>query len=144
MTNRLVLGAIDDTYGLRISRPGFDVMYSGLAPEQLAFDSRWNTMGRVYYSGQSRVYQGYYDMLGSYLYTNFYIPSGYPGIPIIIGNFRPEGNVDVKVTAALGDVILGAYDPNVNLLTVAPAYSYLGNVAANQGVGWFNYHFLRY
>lgn len=52
MTNRVVLGALPGGgHGLRVSRPGFDVLNTGLAPKQLAFDSRWPAAMRLVKSG---------------------------------------------------------------------------------------------
>lgn len=51
MANRIILGAFDGTYVLRVSRPGFDVLNPSLPPEQLAFDSRWQETGNVYMEG---------------------------------------------------------------------------------------------
>ena len=42
MANRTLLGRFPNgEYGLRISRPGHNVLDMGLAPKNLAFDSRW-------------------------------------------------------------------------------------------------------
>ena len=51
MANRVVLGAFDGTHVLRVSRPGFNVLSTGLTPKQLAFDSRWQESGNVFMSG---------------------------------------------------------------------------------------------
>lgn len=51
MANRVVLGAFDGTYVLRVSRPGFNVLSTGLTTNQLAFDSRWSDTGLEFMSG---------------------------------------------------------------------------------------------
>lgn len=51
MANRVVLGAFDGAYVLRVSRPGFNVLDPALPPEHLAFDSRWQEAGNVYMEG---------------------------------------------------------------------------------------------
>lgn len=52
MSNRVLLGALDSGgFGLRVSRPGYDVTNAGLAKEQLAFDSRWPEVSNVWMSG---------------------------------------------------------------------------------------------
>lgn len=51
MANRVVLGAFDGTYVLRVSRPGFNVLSTGLTRSQLSFDSRWPETGNELLSG---------------------------------------------------------------------------------------------
>ena len=52
MVNRVALGALPGGgYGLRVSRPAFDVLNTGLSGKQLAFDSRWPTAARVHLEG---------------------------------------------------------------------------------------------
>lgn len=52
MTNRVVVGALPGGgHGLRVSRPGFNVLTPGLTGKELAFDSRWATAARLYASG---------------------------------------------------------------------------------------------
>lgn len=52
MVSRVVLGALPGGgYGLRVSRPGFDVLNSGLSGQQLSFDSRWPTSARLHMQG---------------------------------------------------------------------------------------------
>lgn len=58
MVNRVVLGAFDGTYVLRASRPGFDVLNTGLTRNQLAFDSRWSETGLEFMSGTFAVDHG--------------------------------------------------------------------------------------
>jgi hypothetical protein len=58
MSNRVVLGAFDGTYVLRVSRPGFDVLDPNLAKELLAFDSRWDEAGNVYMTGSGVIPTG--------------------------------------------------------------------------------------
>lgn len=52
MTNRVILGALPGGgYGLRVSRPGYDVTNAGLAPSALSFDSSWLKTARVHTQG---------------------------------------------------------------------------------------------
>jgi hypothetical protein len=51
MTNRVLLGPLGGgSFGLKVSRPGYDVLGS-IADEQLAFDSRWIGAMRLKASG---------------------------------------------------------------------------------------------
>ncbi|WP_274426740.1 hypothetical protein [Chelativorans sp. YIM 93263] len=51
MANRVVLGAFDGTYVLRCSRPGYNVLSTGLPVERLSFDSRWDEVGNIMLTG---------------------------------------------------------------------------------------------
>ena len=51
MANRVVLGAFDNTYVLRISKPGFNVLDPNLSAGQLVFDSRWSEYTSVHSEG---------------------------------------------------------------------------------------------
>lgn len=52
MSNRVVLGALPGGgHGLRVSRPGFNVLNTGLSGKELAFDSRWATAARLFLNG---------------------------------------------------------------------------------------------
>jgi hypothetical protein len=51
MANRTLLGLFQGVYRLRISMPGYDVMNAGLGSEQLAFDSAWGRLGKVWMKG---------------------------------------------------------------------------------------------
>jgi len=51
MTTRVVLGAFDNTYALRISRPGYDASNPALDPTLLTFDSRWAALGKIWMTG---------------------------------------------------------------------------------------------
>jgi hypothetical protein len=51
MTNRVFMGVFQGDMRLRISKPGFDVMNAGLTAEQLAFDSAWGRLGKVWMKG---------------------------------------------------------------------------------------------
>lgn len=45
--------------GLRVSRPGNDVLDTGLTTKQLAFDSRWPATARVHMTGDLTITSGY-------------------------------------------------------------------------------------
>jgi len=52
VTNRVVMGPLPGGgSGLRVSRPGNDVLDTNLTGKQLAFDSRWPTTARVHMAG---------------------------------------------------------------------------------------------
>lgn len=52
MTNRVLLGKLPNgQYGLRVSRPGFDVTNDGLGNNAVAFDSRWSNAKALLASG---------------------------------------------------------------------------------------------
>lgn len=54
MANRVVLGALPGGgQGLRVSRPGYNVLDTSLSPKQLAFDSRWPAALRVHMAGSA-------------------------------------------------------------------------------------------
>lgn len=49
MTNRVLLGStVGGAYGLRVSRPGGNVLDPNLPPTQVAFDSSWLTSARLH------------------------------------------------------------------------------------------------
>lgn len=51
MANRVVLGSFADTYVLRVSKPGFNVLDDTLSTDKVVFDSRWAETGNVMQSG---------------------------------------------------------------------------------------------
>jgi hypothetical protein len=53
MANRVVIGAFDGTFALRLSRPGYNVLDPALPPENLAFDSRWTSSTNLVLSGEA-------------------------------------------------------------------------------------------
>lgn len=56
MVQRVVYGALPGGgYGLRVSRPGFDVLNPSLPPSQLSFDSGWDRTLKVFMSGSVAV-----------------------------------------------------------------------------------------
>ncbi|RUU75714.1 hypothetical protein [Mesorhizobium sp. M7A.F.Ca.MR.362.00.0.0] len=52
MANRLVMGAVDGSYKLKVSKPGYDVM-TALTNEQLAFSTDWDDAGKVLMTGSA-------------------------------------------------------------------------------------------
>lgn len=53
MANRVVHGALPGGgFGLRVSRPGYNVLDAGLTGKQLAFDSRWGAAARLFLNGK--------------------------------------------------------------------------------------------
>lgn len=116
MANRVVLGAFDGTYVLRVSRPGYNVLSTSLTSEQLAFDSRWQEAGNVYMTGSVVMTTPPSDVgsitvnFGEVLPTaplvvirarsrnsnNIYVPrmpisSGYNGLTVTTSSFTLEG-----------------------------------------------------
>ncbi len=56
MANRVVMGELPGGgIGLRVSRPGINVLSTGLNPNQLAFDSAWPNTMRVVTSGNRSI-----------------------------------------------------------------------------------------
>lgn len=56
MANRVVLGNLPGGgAGLRVSKPGVNVLTAGLAPRQIAFDSGWDRSMKVFLSGTVNV-----------------------------------------------------------------------------------------
>lgn len=56
MANRVALGKLPDgSFGLRVSRPGADVLDPSLPGNQLAFDSRWAASSRIHLRGTRTV-----------------------------------------------------------------------------------------
>ncbi len=52
MANRVVTGPLPGGgIGLRVSRPGYNVLDAGIAPKGVAFDSRWSRAGRIHMTG---------------------------------------------------------------------------------------------
>lgn len=82
MVNRVVLGALPGGgVGLRVSRPGFDVLNTALTGKQIAFDSRWAASGRVVTMGAVSV-----PNTDSATTVNFGVTL--PSVPVVIGMFR--------------------------------------------------------
>lgn len=51
MANRVVIGAFDGTYVLRVSKPGYNALDPDLPSAGLVFDSRWATFAAVHQQG---------------------------------------------------------------------------------------------
>lgn len=83
MANRMVMGAFDGTQVLRISRPGYNVLSTGLAPKYLAFDSRWDITGRILLRG---------SIVMAAANTNYTVNYGlgydYPKMPLVVARIR--------------------------------------------------------
>lgn len=102
MTDRIILGAFDGTYVLRASRPGFDVTNPNLPKEALAFDSRWNTVGRIVQTGIARGTMVWVDMLGTHWSATIDVPPDYPGVPHVLYNSYPDFDENAKVQSGWG------------------------------------------
>ncbi len=69
MTNRVAFGAVGGgAFGLKVSKPGYDVLDSGTIDAKLAFDSSWTKAQRIYLSG---VYTATVNPSGVYGTVNF-------------------------------------------------------------------------
>lgn len=93
MSNRLILGSFANTFVLRVSRPGYNVLDDSLPPECISFDSRWQeTMnviqsGRVNFNGQPSLTINHY--LGN---SRPLILWSYVMAEHILGNGRTSGH----------------------------------------------------
>lgn len=88
MARRVVLGALPGGgQGLRVSRPGFDVLDTGLTAKQLAFDSRWPSAARVHMEGQ--IFCGAVGNVSTYSTVNFGVDFGVPPPVITLVNNGP-------------------------------------------------------
>lgn len=85
MANRVVVGAFAGTYVLRGSRPGFDVLNTGLTNNQLAFDSRWDEIGNVLQTGT-------FTVSGSGTLPLRPLPAGMTSPPIILAQISGSNN----------------------------------------------------
>ena len=89
MTNRVVLGAFDGTYALRVSRPGSNVLTTTLPTEQLAFDSRWAAAGNVLAQGSVPCRYQLGDLYAAW-FAEINGPMGLSRPPIVFAQFRHE------------------------------------------------------
>lgn len=97
MTNRTVLGPLPGGgIGLRVSRPGFNVLDGGLTGQQVAFDSRWLDAAVVYMQGSVVVPVG---SAGSYYPVSF--GTTFSVQPPVIA-FRDNSGALVPLTSADG------------------------------------------
>lgn len=94
MANRTVLGAFDGTYVLRTSRPGYDVLNTGLAAKELAFDSRWGSAANILASGITRMTLVTGDLVG-YTYCNISLPAGLSRVPVVRALIRHDTQTDL-------------------------------------------------
>ena len=96
MSDRVLLGALGGgDYGLRVSRPGYDVTDPALAKEQLAFDSRWTEVSNVWMAG-SVVFtpSGTTVSYG----TTFAVPPPVFGIVLISGRYHLFGTIGMTIS----------------------------------------------
>jgi hypothetical protein len=76
MANRVVLGALPGGgQGLRISRPGANVLSTSLAENQVSFDSRWPQLGRIILRGGVTIPSGQTSVTVNYGVTLPVIPT---------------------------------------------------------------------
>jgi hypothetical protein len=142
MSNRLVLGSFDNTYLLRVSRPGANVLNPSLPVESLAFDSRWTNMFTVVQSGNIRGIMDNVDMVGWMWYAELAIPASYSGLPLILLSGRPEYSANYKAATVVGD-LFGGYDSSTRVLTISGNSAWWPNASDYLPWGYFYYHLLQ-
>lgn len=146
MTDKVILGAFDNTYVLRVALPGYDVKDPNLPTKCLAFDSRWNAMATVVMSGTVRGRARTQDMTGMQWYGQFTVPSDYVGLPVVVLSPWPEFSSDYRVGANIG-LYLGffGYDPATRICSFeGEAVWYPDNInSTERDFGYFRYHLLR-
>ena len=118
MANRLVLGAFDGDMVLRVSRPGYNVLSTGLTAEQISFDSRWVSTGKIWTRGMTTNFVGNGDTV------EVAIPLGYTPtsetLPIILRMLKRPANI-----------YGGGWEPNTGLLRFEGTTAYVGYVLAH-------------
>lgn len=93
MTNRVVYGALPGGgYGIRVSRPGNDVLNTALTGKQLAFDSRWTSSARVFLNGSVVIGVG---GIGTFYTVSF--GTTFASIPPVIILFRQTSSAAWRV-----------------------------------------------
>jgi hypothetical protein len=99
VTNRVLLGStVSGRYGLRVSKPGFDVTDPGLTGQQLSFESEWASTARLHASGSVSVPEGtggftsvYFSALPVFPAVIAYLERGGVTRPIQVGNTIQSG-----------------------------------------------------
>jgi hypothetical protein len=150
MANRVVLGAFDNTFVLRVSRPGNNVLDTALAPEKLSFDSRWNSLLKVVQQGTIRGTMAYVDMVGWQWYANIYIPPSLyvaGNFPLIICSVRPH-YPDYKAQIFVGGAFSNGWNPSTGILSITAEtgtwWPAEGRVGGNQKAwGYFDYYLVK-
>lgn len=108
MANRVILGSFQNTYALKISVPGADVLQPGLDIEQTVFDSQWTEVAWELMSGVFTAARG----VGTQINFGFTLPSP----PIVIVRWIGDNNRYITYTSQR-DRRVQTY-PTLPLLTV--------------------------
>lgn len=88
MTNRVALGDVGGgAFGLKVSKPGYDVLDAGTVDAKLAFDSSWTKAQRIFLSG---VYTATVNASGVYGTVTF--PSTLSTIPVVLAAYRDSAS----------------------------------------------------
>lgn len=126
MTNRVVIGQFPDGgYGMRISKPGYDVLSNPIKREKLMFDSNWdNTMnfdqtGVFYMYGDGKTTNTSSVFNGYVYYTSEYIPS------VIVNHYTTYNTTYV---AGLHSCLHGRVDAFMSIF-IYPTYIHFRRMA---------------
>jgi hypothetical protein len=122
MSNRIVLGAFDGTFVLRVSRPGYNVLDTSLAQDGIAFDSRWIANTKPWISGVATSF-------GTGSAASFTVALGYTVTtadpPILVHFWRRSGasgwDANCWETGGLNSADVGATDLVIGQLSTSGA-----------------------
>ncbi|MBC2806648.1 hypothetical protein C3Y94_026200 [Rhizobium ruizarguesonis] len=143
MSNRLILGAFDNTFVLRISRPGANVLDPALPVEQLAFDSRWASLAVIHQQGLLRGQMARVDMVGPVWSARFTVSASYPNLPLVIVSARPEWtDLDWSPTY-VGNAFGAAYNPSTRIVELTASAPWWTQNTNTMSWGWFRYFLMR-
>ncbi|MGO7308774.1 hypothetical protein ACCS91_33505 [Rhizobium ruizarguesonis] len=144
MSNRLVLGSFANTFVLRVSRPGVDVLNTAVPVEQLAFDSRWTGLAAIVQSGLLRGTMARVDMVGPVWTSSFTVPSSYSGLPFIVVSARPEWTDLDWTSASIGSAFGAGYNPSTRVVSIQAATPWWTQNTNTHAWGYFRYFLLRF
>jgi hypothetical protein len=143
MSNRLILGAFDSTFVLRVSRPGANVLDPALPVEKLAFDSRWASLAVVHQQGLVRGRMARVDMVGPVWTSSFIVPANYPNLPLVIVSARPEWTDLDWSPSSVGSAFGASYNPNTRQVEIQASAPWWPPNANTMSWGWFRYFLMR-
>lgn len=103
MVQRVVYGNLPGGgAGLRVSKPGSNVLDANLQPKQVAFDSRWNRAGRVHMigsvTGNTTISFGKTFPVCPLVFVVYTDASGRYRNHFTYGEFDDSGNLELRVT----------------------------------------------
>lgn len=143
MSNRVILGAFDSTFVLRVSRPGADVLNTALPVEQLAFDSRWASLAVIHQQGLVRGLMTRVDMVGPVWTSTFIVPADYPNLPLVVVSARPEWTDQDWAPASVGSAFGASYNPSTRQVSLQAAVPWWTQNTNTMSWGWFRYFLMR-